>query len=200
MSAPRWSLAEQAHPAALVDTSLGLLDYDYARMVDGRTIHLHIQLVEPTLPKSWDSSPPNPTPSLALAEIEQAGMRWCVELAHSGGSTWPADCKDAAVLVGDAGAVLARRWAAAQGGHAPAACAEIGRAFRRELDRRRQGRPRRWLNEAEALAHIERLDALQPLTLLRELWAMWTPGWNRHLFILDSPHDTLPSLRAWSAA
>jgi len=177
-----------------------------ARLVDGRTIHFHLQFVEPLIAGRSRSRPAaraNAPSAEALGVLAEVGLEFFVELA---GAVVPGEIDDsapalAATLVRAAAEELIRQWMEVTEGRdlTPALdelISEFGSAVVHEFVRRWEGEPR---VAAPPMSFppsgvLDWLDRLPGAVLAKELFCCWYPHWHRSAFIVDSPLDHLVEL------
>lgn len=188
-------------------TRPGLMDRLYARMVDGRTIQQHLELVAPVLESRGSAvavGPDFPWHSTGLL-LESRGLDYLARLVRAvplrSGSRVLTSSPTAAGSIRDLAKVFFLRWAEVESellsirlGDVPAV-EEVSDIFAGSVLHeflRRSGEPPADPGPSrDADLILGLMDRLAPIRLSQELCAYWYPGWSRSLFIFDSPFDYL---------
>ncbi|MBD2470943.1 hypothetical protein [Nostoc sp. FACHB-145] len=188
-------------------TQSGLMDRLYARMLDGRTIQQHLELVAPIIEEFGSSIAltHNFSWNTVYRESKEYGLDYFCTLVQvvplKNSVTYINSSSAGESHLGDVAKVFFLRWIEleacllATSAKDILAVTDLANIFAEsvlyELSCRR-GTPsvKQELSvTADSLLYL--LDRLSPFRLTQELLAYWYPGWCRSLFIFDSPFDYL---------
>lgn len=188
-------------------TQSGLMDRLYARMIDGRTIQQHLELVAPIIEEIGSSIAlrPNFPWDTVYRESKEHGLDYFCTLVRvvplKNPTTYTKYSSAGGSRLGDVAKVFFLRWVELEAcllatpGKDIAAITDLANIFAEsvlyELGCRKEVPSVKQKFGVTADSFLCLLDRLSPFRLTQELSAYWYPGWCRSLFIFDSPFDYL---------